>query len=101
MIGFVIVKASRIRCLQGSLSNIEGKINAMAKTLEELVTEAKADKVAFDTFTANVGASFKVVQDKLAALQAQVDANQPPDLTALTDAVDALDTDINSATVPA
>jgi len=101
MMGFVIVKKSRLRDIEEALLNIEGMLHKMAKTLEELVTEAKADKVAFDTFKTNVTASFAVVQQKLDALQAQVNANQPPDLTELSDAVDALDTDINSATVPA
>lgn len=79
---------------------IRKELNKMAITIEEATTQVTAMQGTFDTFKTSVETSVTNLQSQVTTLEAQIAAGGTPDLTALSAALDAFQTDLNNSPPP-
>lgn len=80
---------------------ISGRVNEMASTLDEAVTQVNSMKETFDTYKTGVDTAVAGLKTQVAELQAQINAGSTPDLTGLSAALDGFQNDLNSSPPPA
>ena len=79
------------------------KVGRLMAQIDDLMAAVAADQAATDTAVALLGslnASVTQLQTDVANLEAQIAANQPPDLTAVTASVQALADQLVAAETP-